>query len=45
MREAFEDLGGRERRHARGRELERERQVVEAAADLGDRFRRLRSPA
>ncbi len=27
---------GRERLHARGRQLERERQVVEAAADLGD---------
>ena len=34
--EPLEELLGRERLDARGGELEREREVVEAAADLGD---------
>ena len=38
LREALEDLVGRERLDARGGELERERQVVETAADLRDRL-------
>ena len=38
LRQALEDLAGRERLDARGGELERERQIVEATADLRDRF-------
>ena len=34
--EPLEDLSRREGLHPRGRQLERERQVVEAPADLGD---------
>ena len=37
--EPLEQLLGREDRNARGRELEREREVVEARAELGDRGR------
>ena len=41
LREALEDLRRGEDARARGGELERERQVVEAAAELGDRLVRL----
>jgi hypothetical protein len=34
--EPREQFGEAQRRHARGRELERKRYAVEAAADLGD---------
>ena len=37
--EPFEDRLRREQLHARGRELDREREPVEAAADPGDRRR------
>ena len=39
--EPLEDLPGREHARARGRELDRERQVVEACAELGDLVVRL----
>ena len=41
LREALEDLPRRERLRARGGELDRERQVVEARAELGDLVARL----
>ena len=45
LAEPVEDLRGREDARAGGGELERERQVVEAPAELGDRLVRLEARA